>query len=212
MIFLFSSNLIRLQQPQQTDRYCVHVIENFVISLCCFFCASPLSFLPHFMSFVYLFFFFDRELRFCSRSKDNFALLAFFFVHRCTCICFLVSFHFFLVFSVSCPKQHALNLAPSCPAVFFLICVLFGRQFGRFQKKFWSFHKFWIWQHYNHLFVLVSFLFRHLQKVRYLYQIRLHVCILFCFLCSFNRTNVFFFLLRFLRCLIFLWFLILFSF
>ena len=63
------------------------------------------------------------------------------------------------------------------------------------------------------LFVLVSFLFRHLQKVRYLYQIRLHVCILFCFLCSFNRTNVFFlYILRFLRYLIFLWFLILFSF
>ena len=153
-----------------------------MISLCCFFCASPLSFLPHFMSFVYLFFFFDRELRFCSRSKDNFALLAFFFVHRCTCICFLVSFHFFFgIFSqlskIACIKSST-KLSSS---FFFLICVLLCRQFGRFQKKFWSFHKFWIWQHYNHLFVLVSFLFRHLQKVRYLYQIRLHVCILILF-------------------------------
>jgi len=105
---------------------------------------------------------------------------------------FWSAFTFFGIFS-QLSKIACIKSSTKLSSSFFLICVLFGRQFGRFQKKFWSFHKFWIWQHYNHLFVLVSFLFRHLQKVRYLYQIRLHVCILFCFLCSFNRINVFFF-------------------
>ena len=71
--------------------------------------------------------------------------------------------------------------------MFFLVAnlVVFRKNSGRFTN-------FGSGNTYNHLFVLVSFLFRHLQKVRYLYQIRLHVCILFCFLCSFNRTNVFY--------------------
>ena len=91
--------------------------------------------------------------------------------------------------------------------MFFLVAnlVVFRKKSGRFTN-------FGSGNTYNHLFVLVSFFFRHLQKVWYLYRIRLHVCILFCFLCSFNRTNVFFFYCDFFDTYFFLWFLILFSF
>ena len=97
------------------------------------------------LSFIYSFFL-TASYAFARGPKNNFALLAFFFVHRCTCICFLVSFHFFGIFS-QLSKIACIKSSTKLSSSFFLICVLFGHQFGRFQKKIWSFHKFWIWQH-----------------------------------------------------------------
>ena len=60
------------------------------------------------LSFIYSFFL-TASYAFARGPKNNFALLAFFFVHRCTCICFLVSFHFFGIFSqlskIACIKS-----------------------------------------------------------------------------------------------------------
>ena len=99
------------------------------------------------LSFIYSFFFLTASYAFARGPKNNFALLAFFFVHRCTCICFLVSFHFFGIFSqlskIACIKSSTkLSSSLVFKFVFFLVTNLVV-----FRKKIWSFHKFWIWQH-----------------------------------------------------------------